>query len=99
MSDKELAKQRAEALKALKVEHNETFQRTQENLKEQQGLRKLLKTALKNDAKTIPQIASAASLPTDQVLWHITAMKKYDLVTEVGQEGEYYQYELSEVKK
>jgi predicted transcriptional regulator len=99
MSDKALAKQRAEALKALKAEYSETVQKTQEYLKEQQGLRKMLKSALKKDAMTIPQIASAVSLPTDQVLWHITAMKKYDLVAEVGQEGEYYQYKLSEVKK
>jgi hypothetical protein len=29
-------------------------------------------------------------------LWHVMAMKKYDLVREVGKDGEYYQYVLTE---
>jgi predicted transcriptional regulator len=51
---------------------------------------------MKGGPKTVPEIAQAAQLPSDQVLWHVMAMKKYDLVREIGMEGEYYQYQLTE---
>jgi hypothetical protein len=99
MSDKQSAKQRAQILKALRAEHAETVQKTQAYLKEQQGLRKQLKAALQKEAMTIPQIASSLDLPADLVLWHVTAMKKYDLLVEAGQDGEYYKYEIKKEKK
>jgi hypothetical protein len=49
---------------------------------------------MRQGAATVPEIAAASGFPAHQVLWHVTAMKKYDLVVEVGQCGEYYQYEL-----
>ena len=51
--------------------------------------------AMRQGAATVPEIAASSGLPSHQVLWHLTAMKKYDLVIEVGQCGEYYQYELA----
>jgi hypothetical protein len=47
----------------------------------------------------VPEIAAETGLPSHDVLWHITAMKKYDLVVEVGQCGEYYQYAMAEGAK
>ena len=35
-----------------------------------------------------------SSMPADRVLWHITAMRKYDLVVETGKSGDYYRYAL-----
>jgi len=95
VSDKEAAKKRTQMLKDLRAERSETVERTQERIKEQQRIRKQLGEAMKDGPKTVPEIAEAAGLPPDQVLWHITAMKKYDLVREVGMEGEYYQYALT----
>jgi predicted Rossmann fold nucleotide-binding protein DprA/Smf involved in DNA uptake len=95
VSDKEAAKKRTQMLKALRTERTETVERTQERIKEQKRIRKQLGEAMKDGPKTVPEIADAAGMPSDQVLWHITAMKKYDLVREVGMEGEYYQYELT----
>jgi hypothetical protein len=51
---------------------------------------------MKQGAKTIPELAAAAVLPADRVLWHVMAMKKYDLVREAGKDGDYYQYVLVE---
>ncbi len=96
MSDKEKAKERMAILKRLREQHAETVARTQALLKEQQAFRKKLRAAMKGGPKTIPEIAAAANLPSDQVLWHVMAMKKYDLVCEVGKEAEYYQYQLAE---
>jgi predicted transcriptional regulator len=93
-SAKDLAKQ----LKELREIHKETVELTQSYLKEQQNLRKKLKAALKNGTMTVSEIAAAADLPAEVVMWHVMAMKKYDLVTEVGQNQEYYQYALPEAR-
>jgi predicted Rossmann fold nucleotide-binding protein DprA/Smf involved in DNA uptake len=96
MSDKTAAKKRIELLKELREEHKDTVEKTQAYLKDQQALRRELRKAMKGGPKTIPEIAQAAQLPTDQVLWHVMAMKKYDLVREVGMDAEYFQYQLTE---
>ena len=95
MSDKAAAKKRIEMLKELREVHKDTVEKSQAYLKDQQAFRKELQNAMKGGPKTIPEIAEAAQLPSDQVLWHIMAMKKYDLIREAGMEGEYYQYQLA----
>lgn len=45
---------------------------------------------------TVPALATAVSLPTHEVLWHLTAMRKYGLVSEAGEEEGYPQYALVE---
>ena len=39
-------------------------------------------------------MAALSGLPAGEVLWHITAMKKYGLVVETGMCGEYYLYQM-----
>ena len=97
MTDKkEDAKKRVAMLKRLREEHKETVAQTQALLKEQQAIRKQIRQAMGPGPKTVPEVAEATGLPADRVLWHDTAMKKYDLVREVGMSGEYYQYELAQ---
>lgn len=96
MTDKAAAKERIARLKALRNEHQVTVERTQALLKAQQAFRKQLRSAMSGEPKTIPEIAETAQLPPDQVMWHVMAMKKYDLVREVGKSGDYYQYALAE---
>jgi predicted Rossmann fold nucleotide-binding protein DprA/Smf involved in DNA uptake len=99
MSGKAEAKQRTEMLKRLRTEHEETVERTQARLKEQKAVRKQICQVMRDGPKTVPEVAEESGLPAHEVLWHITAMKKYDLVTEVGQCGEYYQYAMAEEAK
>ena len=96
MSNKEDAKNRTAMLKRLREEHQDTVERTQALLKEQNAVRKQIRQAMSGGPKTVPEVAEATSMPGDQVLWHVTAMKKYDLVVETGMDGEYYQYQLAE---
>jgi len=96
MTDKSAAKERIARLKALRETHQETVERTQILLKEQQAFRKKLRAVMAGGPKTIPEIAAAAELPSEEVIWHVMAMKKYDQVHEVGKSGDYYQYELAE---
>ena len=100
MNEKEKAKRRGETLKRLREERKASVEKTQTYLKEQQAIRKQLRQAMKGGPKTIPEIAEASQLPSSLVLWHVTSMKKYDLVREVGMDAEYYQYQLAkEVEK
>ncbi len=93
------AKQRSQFLKQLREEHRETAERVQARLKEQKVIRRKIAEALGDQAKTVPEIAAASGLPAEQVLWHLIALKKYNLVIETGQSGEYYLYQLvKEVK-
>jgi predicted Rossmann fold nucleotide-binding protein DprA/Smf involved in DNA uptake len=99
MTEKSDAKKTAQLLKELKAQHADTVDKAQAMLKEQLGIRKQLKAAMKAGPLTIPEIAQAVDIPTDKVLWHVVAMKKYDIVAEVGQAGDYYQYALAKEKK
>jgi hypothetical protein len=96
MSDKQAAKERTEMLKRLREQHQAAVEQTQALLKELLAIRKQIRQAMAGGPKTLPEVAQASGLPTDQLLWHITAMKKYDLVVEIGKFGENYQYQLAE---
>lgn len=98
MSTKEDAKKRTETLKRLRDEHRETVEKTQDLLKEQNAIRKQIRQVMKDGPKTVPEIAAATSLPGESVMWHIVAMRKYNLVAEAGMDGSYYQYQLVEAK-
>jgi predicted Rossmann fold nucleotide-binding protein DprA/Smf involved in DNA uptake len=100
-ADKEAAKKRIEMLSALRQEHQDSIQRAQAMLKEQQAVRKQLRQAMQGAPHTVPELAQATGLPADQVFWHVSAMKKYDLVVETGMDdaGEYYLYRLAQEAK
>jgi predicted Rossmann fold nucleotide-binding protein DprA/Smf involved in DNA uptake len=93
MSTTMTAKQRSQFLKQLREEHRDTVEQVQARLKEQKDIRRQIAQALGDEAKTVPEIAAASGLPAEQVLWHIIALKKYNLVIETGQSDEYYAYQ------
>lgn len=97
--NRENAKKRAIFLKRLREEHKETVARTQEMLKEQKAIRRQICQPTRDQARTVPEIAEITGIPAQDVLWHITAMKKYGLVAETGMCGEYYLYQRVEDKK
>ncbi len=99
MSGKEDARKRTELLKRLREEHQATVEQTQAWLKEQKNTRQQICQVMRDAPKTVPEVAAATGLPADQVLWHITAMKKYGLAVETGQCGEYYLYRRAEEHK
>jgi predicted transcriptional regulator len=96
---KEEKQQRTALLKELREQHADTIEHIRERLKAQKALRRQICAVMEEGPKTIPEIAEASELPSHEVLWHVTAMKKYDLVVEVGQSGEYYQYAMAEEAK
>jgi predicted transcriptional regulator len=96
---KEDAKQRIAMLKRLREAHQDSVVRAQARLKEQKAIRRQICQVIRDAPKTVPEVAEAAGLPADLVLWHLIAMKKYDLAVETDLCGEYYLYQLAEEKK
>lgn len=87
-------------LKELRERHKDSVERTRAQLKEQQAIRRQICQALRDGPKTILEIAKASDMPAHVILWHVTAMKKYDLVEEAGMCEEYYLYQqVKEAKK
>ena len=98
MMEKEAAKKRTAMLKQLRTEHAETVTRTQALLKEQKQVQKLLCQSIREQAKTVPEIAVEVDMPTHEVLWYLTAYKKYDIVAEEGMCGDYVLYKRVQEK-
>lgn len=94
MSEKEHAK----TLKVLREEHKDTVVQAQALLKDQQVKRKAIRKALEGGSKTVPEVADFTSLASHEVMWHMMAMKKFDLIKELELDGEYYRYQLTQEK-
>jgi len=63
-------------------------------LKDQQDVRKRLRSALAGGARTVPELAGACGLEAGRVLWHLMAMRRYGEVVEAGERDRYILYAL-----
>jgi hypothetical protein len=93
-----LAKEQREALKAtlkkLRDERGASVDEITRRNKERQAARKKVRTVLAAGPATVPAVAAASGLSTQEVLWHISAMRKYGDLVETGTDGEYCVYAL-----
>ena len=98
MKNKEEARKRTEMLKRLRETHRETVEQTQALLKAQKKIQQRICQTMRQQAMTVPEVAQATEIPPSEVLWHITAMKKYGRIVETGMCGDYYLYQRVEEK-
>ncbi len=91
-------KEKTKILKELREQYKDDVTRTRELLKENKKIHGEICKAIREEPKTVPEIAAIVGMPTPEVLWHIIAMKKYDIVEETGKRGEYYLYQRAEEK-
>ena len=87
---------RGELLKRLRAEHTETVEQTQALLKEQKRVQKEVCQVIRENPKTVPEIAEAVNMPSDEVLWYIASFKKYGIVVEDGMCADYPLYRRAE---
>ena len=92
------AKTPIEVLKGLRESHAASFARTQELLKLQKQAQQAITKALKEQPRSVPDVALNTGLPSKDVLWWLAALKKYGLVAEDGMNGDYPIYKLVEEK-
>lgn len=96
MNPREEAKRRVEILKNLRMEHQETVSETQALLRAQKQIQQQICQVIRDTAHTVPEVAAATGLPSSDVLWHLTCMKKYGQVVETGMCGDYYLYQKAQ---
>ena len=89
---------RAELLKRLRTEHAESVARTQALLKEQKRIQKEICKFIRENPKTVPEIAEAIGMPSNEVIWYIASYKKYGIVVEDGMCADYPLYRKAEEK-
>ncbi len=87
-----------EALKKLREEHKSSISRARGMIKEQNKIIKAIKAAIKEEDKTIPEIADATQLPSADVLMYVATLKKYGGVIEGIKDGDYFKYGIEAAK-
>ena len=87
---------RGEMLKHLREQHAETVKRTQALLKEQKRVQQEICKIILENPKTVPDIAEAVGMPSNDVLWYLASFKKYGIVVEDGMCGDYPLYRKAE---
>jgi predicted transcriptional regulator len=89
---------RGELLKGLREKHAESVARTQALLKEQKRVQKEICQFIRENPKSVPEIAEAVNMPSNEVLWYIASFKKYGIVVEDGMCADYPLYRRAEEK-
>jgi len=93
MSEENTPKQqKADDMKALRRVCKERIDRVSVRVREQKKSLKAIRAQLENTACTVPEVAMAAGMATDEVLWYVAAMKKYGQIAEVEKDDGYYRY-------
>jgi len=67
-----------------------------EQVKRHRSLRKALTEALRECARTVPELSRATGLAPDEVFWHVMALRKAGRVADGEREGDYIRYVLVE---
>lgn len=96
MTDTNTARKRSEMLKDLRTQHQETVQQTQTLLREQKKIHQAICTALKQEERSVPDLAALLDVPLPDILWHVTALKRYNIIAESEMSGEYFLYKMAE---
>lgn len=89
---------RADLLKQLRNTFPEGVKRAQALLKEQKHIQDEISRVLREKPATVPEVAIAVGIPSNQALWYLAAMRKYNLVVENGMSGDYPVYQMAEDK-
>ena len=84
------------ALKLFREQHADTSGTLKKYVADFRHERKQITEALRKGPAIVPELAGQTGMTADQVLWHVTAMRKYGTVQEVGPEGDYVKYEFIE---
>ncbi|SLM28048.1 conserved hypothetical protein [Desulfamplus magnetovallimortis] len=100
MNSKSLDKeQKKEAIKQLRTQRKDSIANASALMKNQKKEMKVIRDFLKNGDATVPAIADGVSMPVNQTLWYVMAMKKYGEVLESTKEGAWFKYSLIPTEK
>jgi len=99
MTTQQTPQSRGDMLKRLRQQHAATVERTQALLKEQKRVQQEICKILRENPKTVPEVAAAIGMPANEVLWYMASFKKYGLIVEKGMCADYPLYQKAEENK
>jgi len=72
-------------------------EQAKENLKEFNGIKKLMLEALTNEDLTVKQMTEKLNMPSDEVVYYLMSLVKYGFVKtgDIDDMDEYYTYKLN----
>lgn len=85
-----------EVMSALRMARQEQVKAASATVKEQRRTIRSITDQLNKGPGTVPEIAAAVGMGTDQVLWYLVSMKKYGTILEDEKDGAYFRYRLAE---
>lgn len=95
MALRTLSAEQRQSLAALRESMGGISEEKRKAQKELLAARKEIARLLTAQPATVPQLAEALKMPSHEVLWHVTGMRKYGKVTEAGEDGDYPLYALA----
>jgi len=94
MAMKTLTAQQKQALATMRERMGGVSEQKKQHAKQLKAARKAIVQLLTEKPATVPEIAVALNMPSDEALWHLTGMRKYGQVIEAGEAGDYFLYAL-----
>ena len=88
-------KKKPGTIAAYKQRHGQAPPDLLERVRVQNHVKAAVRRALAEGPLTPPEVAAAAEISPREALWTLIAMRKYGVVAEDGQEGDYVRYALS----
>jgi predicted Rossmann fold nucleotide-binding protein DprA/Smf involved in DNA uptake len=85
-----------EALKQLRAQRKATIEKARKLIKEQNKRISAIKSQLKDEPRTVPEMAAALGMNTADVLITVAALRKYGEVLEDAKDGDYFKYRMAE---
>ena len=85
----------AEQFKRLNETQGPVAEELREYVAAQNKTQKAILAALKDEPKTVPELAAECGLTSDTVLWFVTALRKYGKVSEIPGRVTYPKYQLA----
>jgi hypothetical protein len=84
-----------EALKQLRQQRKVSIDRARKMIKNQNKQIAGIKSQIKEEPRTVPEIAAALSMNPSEVLIFVAALRKYGEVVEGAKDGDYFRYQLA----
>ena len=94
MAMKTLTAQQKQALATMRERMGGISEQKKQHAKQLKAARKAIVQMLTEKPATVPEIAAALNMPSDEALWHLTGIRKYGQVVEAGEAGDYFLYAL-----
>ena len=90
-------KTKKEAMKKLRENRKVFIKAASAKMKAQKKVMGAIKDQLKQEAKTVPELAAVTGTSPAEILWFVASLKKYGEIKEAEKDGSYFKYALTDL--